>query len=121
MPQACRVTDRQIGSVSHHAGHIIGWTGGEDPQPIYCSGHSGVSGTQTTGAGKVYIQGLRAARKGDGGTTSCPCDGGGYTITSGSGKVFIQGQSAARIGDSTNLHGHGAGSMITGAGKVFIG
>lgn len=108
------------GSVRHHAGHIIGWTGGENPQPIYCSGHS-VSGSQNEGSNKVIINGRRAARKGDSGGSNCACDGQGYTISGGSGKVMIEGRPAARRGDATNIHGHGSGSMTSGSNNVIIG
>jgi uncharacterized Zn-binding protein involved in type VI secretion len=119
MPKACRVGDSMQGSVGHHAGHIIGWTGGEHPQPIYCSGHS-VTGKQTTGQSKVLIQGKPVATVGNTGTSTYPCDGQGYTNSSGSSKVFIQGRPAVRIGDKVNIHGQGTGTMTTGSDKVFF-
>lgn len=118
--RAARVSDRVTGHVGHHAGHIIGWTGGEHPQPIYCSGHS-VAGKQVTGAQKTYVDGLRAARVGDTGTTDCACDGQGYNNSSGSQKVFIEGRAAVRTGDTVNIHGHGEGKVTTGSTKVFVG
>lgn len=114
------ISDSMAGNVGSHAGHIVGWTGGENPSPIYCSGHS-VNGTQQTGSSKVIMQGRPAARKGDTGSSSCPCDGQGYTIDGGSSKVFIEGRPAARIGDSVNIHGQGSGRMTTGSSKVIIG
>lgn len=118
--RAARIGDKIQGSVSHHAGHIIGWTGGENPQPIYCSGHA-VTGTQVTGAGKTFIDGSGAARLNDNGTTTCPCDGQGYQNSTGSSKVFIEGRPAVRMGDQVNIHNQGSGKIITGSSKVFIG
>ena len=129
MPQAARVTDAITGSVVHHAGHIIGYRtvcsgSGDDEvcwqEPIYCSGHS-VTGRQVTGASKVFVDGPRAARVQDSGTTTCPCDGQGYTNVSGSSKVFIENKAAVRIGDTVNIHGQGQGVLVTGSGKVFMG
>jgi uncharacterized Zn-binding protein involved in type VI secretion len=111
VPKAARVTDSTIGSVGHHNGHGC---------PNCCSGHSGVSGRQTTGSSKVFFQGQKAARVGDSGTTSCPCCGGPYRNTKGSKKVFIQGRAAARVGDEVDYHGQGKGTLISGASKVFI-
>jgi len=73
-------------------------------------------GTVLSGASKVTIVGVPAARVGDG--HSCPLRGLGVRpITSGSGKVTIQGAPAARTGDTT-----GCGtSLVAGQGKVTIG
>ena len=118
--KAVRIGDSMAGSVGHHAGHIIGWTGGEHPQPIYCSGHA-VNGQQQTGASKVYIEGRRAARKGDTGYTNCPCDGQGYTIQTGSHKVFIEDAPAARMSDILDIHSVGTGQFTSSSSKVYIG
>lgn len=118
--KAIRVGDSMRGNVGSHNQHIIGWTQGKVPSPIYCSGHA-VSGLQTTGAQKTYIEGKRAARQGDTGTSDCPCDGRGYTISEGSKKVFIEGKPAARNIDATNIHGAGTGTFRTSSQKVFIG
>ncbi|WP_422661739.1 PAAR domain-containing protein (plasmid) [Paenibacillus sp. EC2-1] len=122
MPGAARVQDSMGGSVGHHAGHIIGYDYDSEGHayPIYCSGHS-VSGTETSGSSKVFVNGLPAARRGDGGTSDCPCDGAGYTIVGGSSKVFIQGSAAARVGDQVDIHGQGSGNMTSGSSKVIIG
>lgn len=118
--RAVRVGDTVQGKVSSHNRHIIGWTNDETPSPIYCSGHS-VTGRQTTGASKTYIEGKKAARLGDSGTTNCPCDGRGYTVESGSGKVFIEGKAAARTKDRVDIHGAGKGSFNSSSRKVFVG
>lgn len=117
MPEACTITDNMSGSVGHHAGHVIGYT--SEGAPIYCSGH-GVGGTQATGSNKVVIQGQRAARLYDTGTTNCPCDGADYTNVSASNKVIIEGLGAVRLGDSVDIHGAGSGNMITGKAKVIM-
>ena len=117
---AIRISDRMSGNVSSHNSHVVGWTSGEVPQPIYCTGH-GVNGQQTTGSNKTLIEGKLAARKDDNGSTNCPCDGQGYNIASGSSKVFIEGKQAARTNDKINIHNHGSGSFITSSAKVFIG
>lgn len=117
MQAAVTIADRMIGSVRHHSGHIIGWTGGENPSPIYCSGHS-VSGSQVTGQSKVMIQGKPAATVGDSGNSNCACDGAGYTNIQGSPKVFINGRAAVRLGDKVNIHGQGTGTMVSGHAKV---
>jgi uncharacterized Zn-binding protein involved in type VI secretion len=130
MPQAARVTDRMAGSVGHHNRHITGYRQVEDgededgntkyrQEPIYCSGHS-VTGKQTKGHSKVMIQGQAAATVGDSGTSTCPCDGAGYTNVSGSSKVIIQGKPAVRLGDKVNIHGQGTGSMTSGSSKVIF-
>lgn len=118
--KAVRVGDTMQGRVGSHNGHIIGWTNEETPSPIYCNGHS-VTGRQTIGAQKTYIEGMKAARMGDTGTTNCPCDGRGYTISNGSSKVFIEGKAAARNIDNLNIHGTGNGSFSSSSRKVFIG
>ena len=117
---AIRVNDRMTGNVSSHSNHIVGWTSDEVPQPIYCTGH-GVSGHQTGGSNKTFVEGKLASRINDNGSTNCPCDGQGYNITSGSSKVFIEGRQAARKHDRINIHGHGAGSFVSSSAKVFIG
>lgn len=129
MPKACTVSHSMSGNVKHHAGHIIGYreecTGsGEDEVcvqvPIYCTGHS-VSGKQTKGQSKVMIQGKPAAVVGDSGSSTCPCDGKGYTNVQGSSKVFINGKPAVRLGDKVNIHGQGSGNMTSGSSKVYFG
>lgn len=117
MPEACTITDTMAGSVAHHNGHIIGYTG--DGDPIYCSGH-GVTGVQTSGSSKVIIQGLGAARLGDGGTTTCPCCGQDYTNVVASSKVIIEGRGAVRLGDGVDIHGAGSGVMVSGHSKVIF-
>lgn len=117
---AVRLGDAIEGYVGSHNGHIIGWTGGDYPSPIYCSGHS-VYGQQTGSASKTYIEGRLAARQGDSGVTNCPCDGQGYVISSGSSKVFIEGRPAARIYDNVDIHGVGNGRFVTSSTKVHIG
>lgn len=119
MPAACTINNNMSGSVAHHAGHIIGWTGGEEPSPIYCSGH-GVSGVQRTGNSKVMINGIPVARLGDSGSTDCACDGQPYTNSSASNKVIVGGIGAVRVGDQCNIHGAGTGTMITGHSKVMM-
>ena len=118
--KAVRIGDAMQGGVSSHNRHIVGWTSEKIPSPIYCSGHS-VAGRQTTGAQKTYIEGMKAARLGDTGTTNCPCDGRGYTVESGSSKVFIEGKPAARNIDRLDIHGAGNGSFVSSSQKVFIG
>lgn len=118
--KAVRVGDTMQGRVSSHNRHIVGWTNEKTPSPIYCNGHS-VAGRQTTGANKTYIEGKKAARLGDTGTTNCPCDGRGYTVSSGSRKVFIEGKAAARMTDNLNIHSTGNGSFNSSSRKVFIG
>ena len=118
--KAVRIRDSISGSVSHHAGHVIGMTSGKNPQPIYCSGHS-VTGRQQDGANKTYIEGQLAARLNDTGTTNCPCDGRDYNIASASRKVFIEGKAAARKNDKVNIHGAGSGTFTSSSSKVFIG
>lgn len=126
MAQACTVLHKMTGKVGHHGNHITGYRtetddeGNETKIPIYCSGHS-VSGTQTKGQSKVMIQGKPAAVVGDSGTSTCPCDGQGYTNVQGSSKVFINGKPAVRLGDKVNIHGQGAGSMMSGSSKVNFG
>lgn len=112
--------DRIAGRVNSHNRHIVGWTDGDDPSPIFCSGHS-VTGQQTVAASKTYIEGKLAVRKGDTGTTNCPCDGRGYTVTGGSSKVFIEGIPAARNTDRVDIHGAGSGNFTTSSQKVYIG
>lgn len=62
------------------------------------AGHSGVI---TGGSADVLVDGMPAARKGDG--FICPATGhqGGGVIKGGSSTVFINGKPAAREGDST--------------------
>lgn len=72
----------------------------------------------SSGAGKVNIQGKKAARVGDTVTThtASPPTHSSPTIASGSGKVRIQGKFAARINDPITC-----GSKITGScSKVNI-
>lgn len=62
------------------------------------AGHSGLI---TGGSANVFVDGMPAARKGDG--FICPATGhqGGGVIKGGSSTVFINGKSAARKGDPT--------------------
>ncbi|QWK20792.1 PAAR domain-containing protein [Thermus scotoductus] len=73
-------------------------------------------GTITTGAVKVLIVGLPAARMGD--AHLCPIAGHGpTTIITGSAKVIVAGAPAARAGDTTAC----GASLIGVQGKVYIG
>jgi uncharacterized Zn-binding protein involved in type VI secretion len=74
---------------------------------------SGSTGTITTGARTVFIEGKAAARVGD----KLDCGGGFTTIESGSPTVEIEGAKAARITDTT-CH---KGKIATGALTVIIG
>lgn len=107
------------GSVGHHANHIIGWTGGENPSPIYCSGHS-VSGQQSSGVSKFKVGGQPVATIGKSGSSNCACDGQGYTNTGGQSKFKVGGQPVSRVGDGVNLHGHGTGKMTSGFNKFNV-
>jgi uncharacterized Zn-binding protein involved in type VI secretion len=85
------------------------------PSAVRQGDTSNHGGTVLSGASKVTIVGVPAARVGD--NHSCPQPSHGITpITSGSSKVTIQGSPAARTGDTT---GCGA-SLIAGQGKVTI-
>lgn len=107
------------GKVEHHANHIIGYTGGQNPQPIYCSGHS-VTGAQSSGVSKFKVGGKPAAVETNKGTTDCACDGQGYTVDSGSSKFKVGGKPIARVGDSVDIHGHGTGKMTSGLNKFRV-
>lgn len=76
-------------------------------------GHGGVI---VTGSGDVYINGISAARLGDGVVCSLPVPH-ASVIACGSGSVFINSLAAARLGD---LAGCGA-PICTGSGDVLIG
>jgi uncharacterized Zn-binding protein involved in type VI secretion len=86
------------------------------PSAVRQGDTSNHGGTVLSGAPKVTIVGVPAARVGD--THSCPLSGHGIRpIASGSSKVTIQGAPAARTGDIT---GCGA-SLVAGQSKVSIG
>ncbi len=73
-----------------------------------------------SGATKVFINLLPAARVGDRHTCLKPPTAGPHppsTIAQGSATVFIEGQAAARVGDQS---GCGA-SITTGSTDVIIG
>lgn len=99
------------GSVSHHAGHMIG----KNP----CSGHS-VSGSQQSGNQKFKVSGRAVATVGDNGNTSCPCCGQGFMNTEGSSKFFVSGKAVVRSGDSVNIHGAGSGTLGSGISKFIV-
>ncbi|MDG1331961.1 MAG: PAAR domain-containing protein [Crocinitomicaceae bacterium] len=65
------------------------------------------------GSGNVLINGLGAAREGDGAI----CVGGTDSISTGSSSVLINGMAAARMGDPTD---HG-GAITAGSATVLIG
>ncbi|NQZ32451.1 MAG: PAAR domain-containing protein [Oceanospirillaceae bacterium] len=84
------------------------------------SGHGCFPPTSiTSGSGDVIIDGLPAARTGDGlsphGCKDCPPHGRG--IAGGSSTVFINNRPAARVGDGISC----GGSVSSGSGTVNIG
>jgi uncharacterized Zn-binding protein involved in type VI secretion len=76
-----------------------------------CPYHGG--GPVSTGATKVFVNGLPAARVGD----QLVCGTGVDTITEGSSTVNIEGKAAARKGDKTDH----CGALATGSPNVNIG
>ncbi|RTG97853.1 hypothetical protein CSW25_05850 [Thermus scotoductus] len=90
----------------------VGWT----VWAIRQGDTSNHGGLVQSGAPKVLIVGLPAARVGD--LHACPITGHGITpIVSGSAKVLIAGAPAARAGDTTAC----GASLIGVQGKVYIG
>jgi len=103
------------GHVPHHAGHIIGWTGGENPQPIYCSGHD-VSGQITSaGQSRFRIEGKSAVIDGATGPSNDPCDGSSFRVSGGLSFMRIGGTPMAASGDDIDLN-PGSGT-ITNPGQ----
>jgi len=85
------------------------------PAAVRLGDPSSHGGVVTSGAPKVLIVGLPAARMGD--THACPLPGHAVTpIVSGSPKVLIVGLPAARVGDVTAC----GASLQSGQGKVVI-
>lgn len=60
-----------------------------------------VSGPILAGSSHVLIDGMPAARQGDGGNTTGCCGNNKFTIAAGDPQVLIDGRPAARLGDST--------------------
>ena len=130
MRGAVRRGDQMRGSVPHHANHIITWTSrivdiDDDGNPItelvpvYCNGHD-VAGAQREVSGNVLINGLGAARLGDKGSSSCPCDGCDFITVQGSSRVLVNGKPLVRVGDRVVLQ-PGQGAMTTGSPNVLVG
>ena len=119
MRYACIVGAGMIGNVPHHSGHIIGWTGEEYPQPIYCNGHS-VSGTaDTAGESSMFIQGINVLVEGASGPSNDECDNSRFYCTNGSKFMFINGKPIILTDDSIDLY-PGEGKMINANQSKFI-
>lgn len=85
-----------------------------------CCPHSR-AGTNGTGSGNVFANGIAVHRLNDTGPTNCP-HGGTFATTSGSGTVFVNGQPITRIGDVTTCKACGLiGTHTAGSGNVFAG
>lgn len=104
-----------IGSVGHHAGHVIGTD--DDGNPIYCSGHT-VSATFTSAA-KLRVSGVPVLFDRLVGATNCPCDHGPATIKAAS-KLRVSGRSVAATGDTSDFHGAGSGRFQSGTSKLRV-
>lgn len=118
MPLACVEGARMSGSVPHHAGHIIGYTGGENPKPIYCSGHDVNGSVNSPGQSKLFIQGKQAFVQGGSGSSNDPCDGSDFKPSSFSTSMFVQGKPVVRVGDDVSLN-PGSGKMVAANQSKF--
>ena len=118
MSLACVNNASMSGSVPHHAGHIIGYTSGEDPQPIDCSGHSVTGNVNNPGQNKLFIQGKKALVSTGSGSSTDPCDGSDFKPSSYSSSMFIQGKPIVRVGDEVSLN-PGSGKMVTANQSKF--
>ena len=120
MPLACVTGSRMNGSVPHHAKHIIGYTSGEDPEPIYCDGHTVTGTTTNAGQSKLTIQSKAMFVQSGSGPSTDPCDGSDFKPSSYSSSLFVQGLAAVRVGDNVVLN-PGNGTMVTAnQSKMFI-
>ena len=87
---------------------------------LECCPH-GRAGTNSTGSPNVYINRIKAHRRGDTGNCNCP-HGGNFQSTGCSKSVFVNGKGATRIGDGTTCMNCGMpGSHVAGSSNVFIG
>ena len=87
---------------------------------LECCPH-GRAGTNSTGSPNVYINKIKAHRRGDTGPCNCP-HGGTFQSTGCSKSVFINGRGATRIGDGTTCMACGMpGNHVSGSRNVFIG
>lgn len=87
---------------------------------LKCCPHSR-AGTNGTGSGNVFVNGIAVHRLNDTGPTNCP-HGGTFITTGGSGTVFANGQAITRIGDATICQSCGQGGSHTGgSSNVFAG
>jgi len=106
------IGSKMSGHVPHHAGHIIGYTSGEHPRPIYCNGHN-VTGTATrANQSKLFIGGKLALVDGASGPSTDPCDGSDFKIHSSNSNIYIQGKKVILKGNGVTLS-PGDGKMIT--------
>ena len=105
MPKATRIGDGTVGTCDV----------GDD-----CCPH-GRHGTNGTGSPNVYINGIRAHRRGDTGPCNCP-HGGTFESVGCSSTVFINMKGATRIDDDTTCMSCGLpGNHVGGSANVFIG
>jgi hypothetical protein len=119
MSYACVIGTGMSGSVPHHAGHIIGWTGGEYPSPIYCSGHSVTGNDDTAGQDKMTIEGKLAVVVGGSGPSTDPCDGSRFENTEGCSFMTVQGKPLVLTGHHVSLY-PGDGTMISANQVKFV-
>lgn len=114
----CVIGAAMRGTVPHHAGHIIGWTGGQSPQPIYCSGHSVSGEIDSPRQDKLFIQNKAAAVIGSSGPSDDPCDGSSFYTIEASSSVFIQGKPLVLEGHRVTLN-PGDGIIISANQNKF--
>ena len=115
----CAIGSKMSGKVPHHANHIIGYTSGKHPRPIYCNGHD-VTGTATrANQSKLFISGKLVLVDGASGPSTDPCDGSDFKIHSSNSNIYIQGKRAILIGDGVTLS-PGSGTMVsTNQSKIY--
>jgi hypothetical protein len=119
MSYACVIGAGMSGSVPHHAEHIIGWTGGKYPSPIYCNGHSVTGNNDTAGQNKMTIEGKLAIVVGGSGPSTDQCDGSRFSNTEGCPFMFIQGKPLVLTGNKVDLY-PGTGKMVSANQSKFI-
>ena len=79
------------------------------------------AGTNSSGSGNVFVNGLPLHRLNDTGPTNCP-HGGTFSSNAGSSSVYCNGRKVTRIGDSTVCQSCGmGGSHSSGSPNVFAG